>query len=349
MLDNSLLRRAKDLPRLRPVTQVFSTEPLPKDIRFDAFRARINSMFEMKAFDRSEERDFFGRIRSVHLGALIVSTMETTSFAFARSRRRILTDFIDHVLLRIDLDGPFETGGRPIGVLVIDLGRIIDVGVTPASNISVVVPRRVLGLPDEALATLHGVRLETPMALILADHIVSVVRHVGDVDLSDAEAIGALTPALIAACLKPGEDRVGRARADLDVVTVGRARAFIEANLRDPRLNPESVARGVGVSRAGLYRLLEPAGGVAKAIREARLKQALHDIVERGATARLGDIGHALCFSSEAQFSRAFKAQFGFTPREARAAVVEGRNVSALGDGAPDPDRLVFGEWLSRL
>ncbi len=337
------------MPRVRPVTQVFTTDRLAKDIRFEAFRARINSMFDMEPLDRADESDFSGSIRSVNLGALIVSAMATKTFAFARSRQRLLTDFIDHVLLRVDLDGPAEDGGRPQGLLVIDLGRISETGVTPAHNISLVVPRRLLAVPDDVLARLHGERLATPMAMILADHLVSIMRHAGGAGAAEAAAIGAMTPALLAACLQPGAETAARARSDLDVVVVARARAHIDANLRDPKLSPETVARAAGVSRAGLYRLFEPVGGVARAIREARLKRALHDIVAAGAAARLGDIGHSLCFSSEAQFSRAFKAHFGFTPSEARAAVVECRNVPALAGGPPDPDRLVFSEWLTRL
>lgn len=341
--------RGPAMPRARPVIQSFDTARLPQDMRFEGFRLRINSMFDMEALDRADEADFAGAIRSINLGSLLISAMRTREFAFSRSRRRVLSDFIDHVLVRVDLDGAAEAGGRPRQLIVIDLGRVSEPGITPADNVSVVVPRRVLGVSDTQLAALHGRALTTPMALILAEHLVAVMRHAAGVGPDEAEAIAALTPALLAACLAPSPETGARARADLDVVLLGRARASIEASLRDPRLDPALVARATGVSRAALYRLFEPAGGVARAIREARLKQALRDIAAAGPASRIGDIGHALCFSSEAQFSRAFKSFFGFTPREARAAAGAGRNLQALAAGDPDADRVVFPEWLSLL
>jgi AraC-like DNA-binding protein len=337
------------LPRIAPVTQVFSSDRLPADLRYEAFRARINSMFDMEPLDRADEADFSGEIRSVNLGSLLASTMRTRPFAFARTRSRLLRDFIDHVMIRVDLDRAPCEGGRVLGLVVIDLGRVSEGGVTPPHNVSVVVPRRLLGLADADLLRLHGQSLATPMAMVLADHLVSVTRHADGLGAAGADVIGALTPALLAACLEPSREATERARADLEIAILARARAHIEAHLRLPGLGPDAVARAAGVSRATLYRLFEHVGGVARVIREARLKQAMRDILERGASARIGDIGHALCFSSEAQFSRAFKAHFGFTPREARAAVVAGRNAPALAAGAPDPDRLVFGGWLSSL
>lgn len=306
-------------------------------------------MFDMTPVDAADVVDFAGEIRSVNLGTLLVSSMRTKEFVFARPRERLLRDFIDHVMIRVDLDVAPEEGGRAFRLVVIDLGRVSEDGITPSHNVSVVVPRRVLGLTDAQLQRLHGRFLSTPMAMILADHLVSVMRHAGAVGAGEAEAIGALTPALLASCLEPSLEAAERARADLDLAVVARARAHIENHLRSPALDPETVARAAGVSRATLYRLFEPVGGVARAIREARLKQAMRDILHQGAAARLGDVGHALCFSSEAQFSRAFKAHYGFTPREARQAVVEGRNAPALAAGAPHPDRMVFTGWLSAL
>ncbi|MCB4768547.1 helix-turn-helix domain-containing protein [Ancylobacter sp. Lp-2] len=72
-------------------------------------------------------------------------------------------------------------------------------------------------------------------------------------------------------------------------------------------------AQGIGISRASLYRLFEPIGRVARAIREVRLREAQRDLQSRSATR--GEIGLGLCFSSGSQFSHAFKAYYGCSPR----------------------------------
>jgi AraC-like DNA-binding protein len=339
----------QSLPGVSPVTHVFSTEQLAPEHRFEAFRARINSMFEMTSVKEPPRDGFAGEIRSINLGSLLISSMRTPEFSFARSRPRLLRDFIDHVMIRVDLDREPERGGRVVGVVLIDLGRVTEHGLTPCHNVSIVVPRRASGLSDAHLQRLHGRPLQGPRAMILAEHLVSVMRHAQGIGANDAAALSAITPALLAACIDPTGDTTAAAREDLDIAIISRARAHIACNLRAPELDPAGVAREAGVSRAKLYRLFEPAGGVAKAIREARLNQAMRDIIAKGQDARLGDIGHNLCFSSEAQFSRAFKAYFGFSPRDARGAVVQGQNAVTLSAGSRDPDRLVFRTWLAAL
>lgn len=337
------------MPPVSPVSQVFSSDRLPVALRYEAFRARIDSMFDMNLLRGEDEAHFSAEIHSINLGSLLISSMRSHEFCFTRPRARLLRDFIDHIMIRIDLDRAPEEGGRARHVVVIDLGRVTEYGLTPCHNVSVVVPRRLLGVSDGELARLHGAALASPMAMIFADHAVSLMRHGSTMGAAEVAAINALTPGLLAACLEPSRESAARARADLEVATVSRARGYIAGNLRAPGLEPSTVARATGVSRATLYRLFEAQGGVAKAIREARLNQAMRDIIEQGQGARLGDIGHNLCFSSEAQFSRAFKSHFGFSPREARSAVLEGRNAAALAAGARDPDRLVFKGWLASL
>ena len=53
---------------------------------------------------------------------------------------------------------------------------------------------------------------------------------------------------------------------------------YVERNLKDPDLGAETVLREFGVSRAGLYRMFEPDGGVRNYISNRRLFRAVHMI-----------------------------------------------------------------------
>lgn len=90
---------------------------------------------------------------------------------------------------------------------------------------------------------------------------------------------------------------------------------FIEANLGRLDLSAELILPQFGVSRATLYRIFEPEGGVRKYIVDRRLFRALSDISDGGM--RRGTIQKAAKrwgFSSAANFNRSVQQVFGGTP-----------------------------------
>lgn len=324
----------------------FNTESHAPTERLGAFQLRINTMFEM-ATPEGGELDFSAEIVSTHTGSMLISAMRTQTFAFSRPRQRILLDHLDHIMVRVDLDAPWSQGGRPIAVVVIDLGQPTPEANTPNDNISLVVPRRAIYDNDLLAEYLHGQPLTSPSALFLADHIASLMRHADGLGPKQVAHLTDITPGLISACLAPSREKFSRAQREVELLLVERARAAIRNNLYSTNLTPGLVQRHLGVSRATLYRLFEPFGGVASAIRQARLRRALTDINSMQPGDRLADIGHALGFSSEAHFSRSFRAQYGCSPRDARALITE-RQAAGGAAAQPDAERL-FPEWLQSL
>jgi AraC-like DNA-binding protein len=100
------------------------------------------------------------------------------------------------------------------------------------------------------------------------------------------------------------------------------ARDYIERHLHDPRLASGRVAAVLGVSVRHLGRIFEPAGVTpARYITERRLQRA-HQQLTGGSAAgtTIADIAYRWGFSSQAHFTRLFRARFGRTPTDARAA-----------------------------
>lgn len=91
---------------------------------------------------------------------------------------------------------------------------------------------------------------------------------------------------------------------------------FIEQNLERPDLSTAVLLDQFGVSRASLYRMFEPFGGVRNYLTERRATAALLDIASRGV--QRGFV-NAACerwgFSSAANFNRTIRRLFGNSPK----------------------------------
>ena len=62
------------------------------------------------------------------------------------------------------------------------------------------------------------------------------------------------------------------------LASFANVRRFIDTHLASPALETDMLARNFGLSRASLYRLFAPVGGVAGYIRRERLRRVFRDI-----------------------------------------------------------------------
>lgn len=104
---------------------------------------------------------------------------------------------------------------------------------------------------------------------------------------------------------------------------LAQIKGFIEESLDDPALCPERISRAHSISTRYLYKLFEAEGlGVQEWIRTRRLDRCRRDLADP----RLrGDpvfrVATRWGFTSQAHFSRLFRATYGCSPREFRRAV----------------------------
>ncbi|MFT4190189.1 MAG: transcriptional regulator FeaR [Comamonas sp.] len=109
-------------------------------------------------------------------------------------------------------------------------------------------------------------------------------------------------------------------RARIEGGQLALARSLINQSLSDPLLSPARIAARTGVSVRQLYRLFEESGdSIARYIQRARLQRAAVELRGSLAAARsITDIAFGCGFNDAAHFSRAFRKQFGLSPREYR-------------------------------
>lgn len=136
------------------------------------------------------------------------------------------------------------------------------------------------------------------------------------------EALAAEIVALAALMISAEDDcagslsRTGRSR------TRQRIMDHIDANLPDPDLSPESIARAVGISRSYLYALFSEADEtVSGFLRNRRLQAAYEMLVsDAGGGLAISEVAYRTGFRSLSHFSRSFSRHFNAAPRAVRAA-----------------------------
>lgn len=322
--------------------------------RFLSWRSQVAPYFDVGSGAEVDLARFDARFALSLIGDVILGSCQTVAQPFRRSPLTVAHDPQDLFMIQMFIEG--ETAARVAGreviakpgdIWIIDLAEPIDAVNSDFRNISIVVPRsRIEGnlrAPDAH--HLRRIAADTPMARIFRNFLIGLSGGVGAMTLADAAELAPATSRLTEALLNVGANG-GRAEIDRSAaaqVLRHAARRMIEANLADPALTPEAVAAALGVSRAKLYRAFAPLGGVASFIRGRRLKRSLGDLFDPQQAHRpIYEIAYKWAFSSESDYSRAFRRQFQLSPREARSA----RLVTAPGHGRGSPDHA---DWLRRL
>ena len=99
-------------------------------------------------------------------------------------------------------------------------------------------------------------------------------------------------------------------------------------------------------SRSALYRLFRESGGIARYIREQRLRRCFGDLADGSGHAQVAQVAYRWGFTDAAHFSRLFRQRFGCTPSETQE-----RATAAMARGGHDPrvgDRR-YESWIAGL
>jgi AraC-like DNA-binding protein len=179
---------------------------------------------------------------------------------------------------------------------------------------------RILPLVSDENA-LHGliVRAETPAGAVIGATMRAFAGSASKMRLTDFDAVAEGLVALATKSIAPALARVGDAVVPPPLASFVTVRRYIDRKLASPDLNANSIAAEFGLSRASLYRLFEPAGGIAKYIRKVRLSRAYQEITAAEfSNRRIGFIAYQLGFKNVSAFSRLFHEVYGVTPGEAR-------------------------------
>jgi AraC-like DNA-binding protein len=195
----------------------------------------------------------------------------------------------------------------------------------PFELLLLVVPEQILGLRRKAMQArtasrlAHGTGLASLAASFFAD-----VWDVADRDPGcrrDDLADGVVS--LVRALHGPEAAQRAPSRQLAGDLLLPRIRSYIERNLDDPSLGPESIARAHFISTRYVHKLFARDGvSVSDWVRHRRLEEcrtALRDPAQAALT--VTEIARRWTFTNPSYFSRVFREAYGWTPSDCRRSV----------------------------
>jgi len=308
-------------PVLSPLK--FSTQGLPKPEQFDAWKALMEPLVDVRLPDEVSLKDGFSADHTAwNLGSVLLVQQRVDAHSYARSAAKLRASPIDHWCVGIlrsgrtwtEVDGqvarndPGKAEFRTLGHTF--RGRTIN-----AESVILYIPRDLFGDASGSLDAANNSVFSGNLAHLLLEYVASLEDSLKGLVAEDLPGVIRTLRDMVTLCLSSA-DRKGSEQHGIGLME--RARRYIHQHIASPDLTPESLSHELGVSRTRLYQLFEPSGGVSHYIRKRRLLAAHAALSNPANQQRILEIAEAAGFDTPANFSRAFRLEFGYSPREAR-------------------------------
>jgi AraC-like DNA-binding protein len=265
------------------------------------------------------------------VGTLSILTISSTPMTLRRTPRLAGADVEPCVILEIQLAGrrtitqdDRQTELGPGDLNLLDTTRpYTSVNLDGTNHYCVRIPRSRLGLPDQTLRRITGLRLDPqhPASGLAAAYLAKLAGDDRLAALPGLDAFEAPTIELIRAVIgiRLGDDR--RAGGPPENTLALRILEFARQHLTDHDLSAAKIAKAHHISVRHLYATLARSGVVlSEWIRMQRLEECRRDLAQTGRNMQtILFVAHRWGFGDATHFSRSFRAAFGMSPREWRA------------------------------
>jgi AraC-like DNA-binding protein len=187
----------------------------------------------------------------------------------------------------------------------------------PSTRMMLLFNRAELGLPANEIHAAAGDLSTSPLYELFQTHLLKLYGFLEQrIPASASESLGSSTLELARAVIATVDcDDLPRNRVANEALLT-RVEAYVQQNLKDPTLSPESIAQAHYISVRQLYKLWSAKGiSLAEWIMTGRLEGVRHSVSERSSEP-IGTIGRQWGFTSQTHLGRRFKAAYGLSPRD---------------------------------
>ncbi len=299
----------------------FDSDTLSPAARFPAYR-------EMYAGGTDAEQigpAFCARVSAWSLDRLTIFERHLNDVGHHRTAAHVARDRFDHFTVTLVIAGEVEVDhGAGFVVVPPGCGIVYDAH-KPARNrfrnahlYLLRVPRTVFG--DLGQHPSKGRMTKPETTALLIDVVRVLLPRLATLDLvATGHAVDAIF-ALVRGALQPAPNATDTAASARDQTRLTAIRAMIEADIGDPDLGADLIVKRSDVSRATLYRLFKPLGGINGYIRARRLHALRLSLMDGHEQRSFADLALHWGFRSEAHASRLFVEHFGTRPGSYRSA-----------------------------
>jgi AraC-like DNA-binding protein len=326
---------------------------------FAAWRNMFAGIFDVDAAPQ-EISSFEGDIAAWSTKRFVLSETRSSRIHLLRSPNAG-TRPLEHFAIKLVLSGSIAgvAGSKVVeaesgDILFLDLSQSLNILISGrggmTSDITLWVPRARLLASVSNDHELHGfvVRGTSPAGALVGASLRTLVEQINRMTINDLDALADGTIELNAHAIAPLFERTAATDPANPLTSFVTIRRFIERNLTSPDLDIDMIAESFGLSRASLYRLFQPLGGIAGYIRKRRLDLAYQEVTASElANLRIGPIAYRLGFKNVSAFNRAFRGTYGVSPSEARANTLKG--VTKASRRADFSDGNSLRHWLTKI
>lgn len=333
----------------------FNTRGLPPRQQYDAWRGWHDLTFDGLP-DRPAKEGFLAESRILRMGSFALVRVSTPAMKVVRTRALIRRNPVDHFVITLGSGGVTKVGSGnetrdvPAGLpFVVSLGHEMASARGAGERLQLYLPRDGFREIAPLLEAARGKVIGGQMGTLLADFMELLERNLQQGGAVNAAGLDEAVKATIAACIAPSADNIAAAKTQLDAGRLEKVRRAVRAELRSPSLGPALLCRRVGMSRSGLYRLMENHGGVARYVRRQRLLESHAMLCDTVAATPIADIAEEFCFADTSEFSRAFRREFGASPSEVRAAARSGLALPTMSKAYSGAQNATFSACIRAL
>ncbi|MEU9483032.1 helix-turn-helix domain-containing protein [Streptomyces decoyicus] len=311
---------------------VFRSDDVPVADRFDYWAELLGRTHAPMELRSDYADDFRASQRVLDLGAVTAWRAVFQPVVFRRTPKLIRQSDPEtyHLCLVVRGTGSCvwrhrETQYKPHDLFINSSTLPNDVHSTgdPVTTVALDIPKALMPLPRDVTRRIVGVPVSTRegMGALLARFLTQLSADPAAYQPSDGPRLGTVLTDLVGAlfahlleagdCLPPETHR--------RTLTL-RIQAFIREHLHDPQLTPASIAAAHHISTSYLHRLFRDEDAtVAEWIRRRRLEAARRDLTDPALHATpIQTIAARWGFPRATDFSRAYRAAYGTTPKDHR-------------------------------